>query len=70
VQCAVLAPELPVGIEVVGVRVRVPVIDVSKDSGPYKRAAFRYQVVRDDPEHEFEHSPERQKEFHWNLLSG
>ena len=70
VRYAALVSELPAEGEVVEVRVRVPVIDVPKDSGPYKRAAFRCRVVRDDSEHELEHSPESQKESHWNYLSG
>lgn len=36
--------KLLVGIEVAVVRAVVPVVDVSKDSGPYKRAAFRCQA--------------------------
>lgn len=39
-----LVSELPVGVEVAETRVRVSVVDVPKDSGPYKRAAFRCQA--------------------------
>jgi len=64
-----LVPELFVGLEAVETRVRVPVIDVSKDSGPYKRAAFRCRVVRDDSENEIVHSPESHQGSHWNRPS-
>ncbi len=70
VRYAPLVSELPVGVEVAEIRVRVSVVDVPKDSGPYNRAAFRCQAVKDDSEHNFQHSPESQKEFHWYFLSG
>lgn len=53
VRYAPLVSELPVGVEVAEIPVRVSVVDVPKESAPYKRAAFRCQVVKDDSEHEF-----------------
>lgn len=44
VRYAARVSELLVGIEVAEVRLVVPAVDVSKYSGPFKRAVFRCRV--------------------------